>query len=113
MLQNLHGYLLKIGAWRKWLARLSDTEKVEGSSPSAPTLLKFIMCVCDKLKEEISPNKPFVEVSVQEIPKTYWYKFVMIKWNETEFDFGYEDYDNAVEIPIQYCPFCGRKLSEE
>lgn len=37
----------------------------------------------------------------------------MIKWNEKEFDFGYEDYDNAVEIPIQYCPFCGRKLSEE
>lgn len=37
MLQNLHGYLLKIGAWRNWLARLSDTEKVEGSRPSAPT----------------------------------------------------------------------------
>lgn len=114
MLQNLHGHLLKIGAWRNWLARLSDTEKAEGSNPSAPTQLKFIiMCVCDKLKEEIPQNKGFMEVLVQERTKAHWHKFTIIKWNEKEFDFGYEDYDNAVIIPIQYCPFCGRKLSKE
>lgn len=79
------------------------------------------MCVCDNLRKEIPQDKAFIETVVQEKTKAHWYKIFMIKWDYTiderrikdGFDLGYEDNDNSVEIPIQYCPFCGRKLSEE